>query len=543
VAGALTDPAAAAGLARALAAARPGWTVAVASDAVTAHCGALGGRPGVVATIGTGVSVLALDAGGRFRLVDGAGPVLGDAGGGAQIGRDGLRAVLRARDGAGPPTALTAAAAERFGDPAGIAAAFASADNPARAAATFAPAVAACAEAGDPVAAGVLDRAADDLAASIGAAVRFAPGTEVALTGGLVRLGPALLDRLAARLPGVRLADPAGDALAGAARLAADRTTAWEPAVARAAGPGEGSAPSGLGALRTEQPRPGADRLEQLSTAELVEALLQHEAEGLAALSAVAPHLSAVVDEVARRMARGGRLIYAGAGTPGRLAYVDAAECEPTFGVPPGVVIGLIAGGAPAVRRAVEGAEDDAGQGGRDVQALDPGPEDTVVGVAASGRTPYVLGALRAARAAGALTVAVANNPGSEISAVAEHAIEIDSGPEVLTGSTRLTAGTTQKIALNTLSTAVMVRLGKTYRGRMVDVLATNDKLRDRVVRIVGDLAGVDARVASDAVSAAGGETRTALVALLTGRSPDAARALLTRSGGRVADALAEAGR
>jgi N-acetylmuramic acid 6-phosphate etherase len=542
IAGALTAPDRARDLADALAGAFPGADVAVASDAVTAHCGALGGRPGIVATLGTGVSVLALAPDGCHRLVDGAGPWIGDFGSGAQIGRDGIRAVLRARENLAPATELVEAARRRFGHLADLAAVFAGADNPARLAASFAPEVARCAAAGDEVAARILDAAAADIAGSIRTAQRAAPETPVVLTGGLVALGAPLLDRLAAALPDVPLGRPEGDAIAGAARLAAATTTAWEPMVTRAAARPAGGG-GGLDALTTEQPRPDADRLEELSTPELVDALLRHEREALDTLPAVAPALAAVIDAVAARMAAGGRLIYVGAGTPGRLAYLDAAECEPTFGIPAGLVVAVIAGGEGAVRRAVEGAEDDADQGARDVRALGLRAEDSVVGIAASGRTPYVLGALRAARDAGVLTVGVANNLGSELAAVSDSVIEIDSGPEVLTGSTRLAAGTTQKITLNTLSTGVMIRLGKTYRGRMVDVLATNAKLRARVVRIVRDLAGVPAEEAAAAVAAADGETKTALVALLADVPPDRARQALAAAGGRVADALAGARR
>jgi N-acetylmuramic acid 6-phosphate etherase len=535
--GALAAPDRAQQLADRLARELAGAAIAVASDAVTAHCGALAGAPGIVATLGTGVSVLALAADGTHFLVDGAGHYIGDRGGGAEIGRHGLRAVLQARDGAGPPTALAAAAAQRFGPLEQLAAHFAGADNPARPAASFAPDVAASADAGDPVAQGILHDAAGAIAASIQAArARTAPDLPVVLTGGLTNLGDALLGPLRDALDGLELRVPGGDALAGAALLADNTATGWEANVFRRRGADRSG--EALDLLATEQARPGSDALEELPTTELVDVLLQHEGEALEALRSTSAVLAVVVDAAAKRMRDGGRLIYVGAGTPGRLAFLDAAECVPTFGVSPDVVVALIAGGEQAFRLAVEGAEDDSDQGARDLEELVVGPLDTVVGITASGRTPYVLGALGSARTAGAMTVGIANNVGSAIGEIVDHVIEIDSGPEVIAGSTRLAAGTTQKLTLNTLSTGVMVRLGKTYRGRMVDVLATNDKLRRRVVQMVRDLTGADEAEAAGALAAADGEVKVAVVSLLGNLSPDQARAALDAAGGQVSAAL-----
>jgi N-acetylmuramic acid 6-phosphate etherase len=541
VAGALAAPERAQDLADRLADALPGARVAVASDAVTAHCGARTGGPGIVATLGTGVSVLALAADGRSLLVDGAGHYIGDRGGGAQLGRQALRAVLRERDGAGPATALTPAAVVRFGALSDLPARFAEADNPARLAASFAPDVARCALSGDEISSRILQAAVGEIAASIRAAHDRAGGAlPVVLTGGLLELGAALLDPLRSHLAGLDLREPAADAIHGAARLAVASDTAWEPAVRRARTRGAPLPDAPLERLATERARPGSDRLERLPVAGLVEALLQHEDEALGALRAAGPALARAIEAVIDRMREGGRLIYVGAGTPGRLAFLDSAECEPTFGIAPGLIEALLAGGDQALRRAAEGAEDDAEEGARGIAGLAVTPADTVVGITASGRTPYVLGALRAARAVGALTIGIANNPGSELSAIVEHPVEIDSGAEVVAGSTRLAAGTTQKVALNTLSTAIMIGLGKTYRARMVDVQATNGKLRDRVVRIVRDLAEVDEQAAAAAVAAAGGEAKTAVVALLAGLSPEQARAALAAAGGRVAGAVGE---
>jgi N-acetylmuramic acid 6-phosphate etherase len=243
---------------------------------------------------------------------------------------------------------------------------------------------------------------------------------------------------------------------------------------------------------------------------------------------------------VAARLASGGRLRYVGAGTSGRIALQDAAECAPTFGTDPGLVLAIVAGGPQAARLAVEGAEDDDAAGARDLEAHGLTGADAVVGISASGRTPYVLGALRAARAAGALTVAVANAPGSPIAGVAEMAVEVDTGAEVLAGSTRLTAGTTQKIVLNALSTAAMIHLGKAYGPRMVDVRATNEKLRRRALRIVAEAAAVDEAAARRALDEAGGHAKTAIVALVVGISAEAARGRLARASGHARAAIEE---
>jgi len=303
-----------------------------------------------------------------------------------------------------------------------------------------------------------------------------------------------------------------------------------------------GDAASGGGVdvdlLATEQARPGLDDLDERTPAALVDVLLEAESAVPAVMAAARDSLAEAVALVEQALAAGGRLIYAGAGTPGRLAALDAAECPPTYGVAPDRVVAVLAGGQAASDSAVEGAEDDADAGRRHVTALRPSQRDVVVGISASGRTPYVLGALEAARAAGARTVAVANNPGSPAAERADVAVELLTGPEVVAGSTRMTAGTAQKIALNVLSTAAMVRVGRTYGAWMVDVQTTNDKLRRRAARIVREVTGVNAETAEAALSAADGSTPAALVALLSGVGPDEARARLVAAGGRVREAL-----
>ncbi len=290
--------------------------------------------------------------------------------------------------------------------------------------------------------------------------------------------------------------------------------------------------------LDTEQVRPGLEDLDIRSSDEVVGLLLAAESEVPAALAAAQPAITAAVETVVARMAAGGRLLYVGAGTPGRLAALDAAECVPTFGVPPNLIVAVMAGGDTALHRAAEGSEDDDGAGAADLRAQAVGATDVVVGISASGRTPYVLGALEAAGDVRAATVAVVNNAGSPLAAAADHAIEVLTGPEVVSGSTRLTAGTAQKIVLNTISTTVMVRLGKTYGSRMIEVQATNDKLRRRATRIVREITGVDEDAARAALIAAGWRVKTALIVLLGGVSADVALRRLNAAGGRVREAL-----
>lgn len=294
-----------------------------------------------------------------------------------------------------------------------------------------------------------------------------------------------------------------------------------------------------LDALATEAARPDLDDLDCRSTSEIVRILVEGQATAQAAAQAVVPQLAAAADAVATRLAKGGRLFYVGAGTSGRLAVLDAAECPPTFGSSPDTVIALIAGGESANTRAVEGAEDDADSGADALRAHDLMADDVVVGIAASGRTTYVIGALRYARDIGAYTVAIVNNAGSPVAGVAEQAIELLTGSEVIAGSTRLGAGTAQKIALNTLSTAVMVRLGKTYGPYMIDMRASNLKLRRRALRMIQLITNADEDTAARTLSDADGSLKTAVVALLVNCSVMEAKRRLDLAGGRVRDAAA----
>lgn len=290
--------------------------------------------------------------------------------------------------------------------------------------------------------------------------------------------------------------------------------------------------------LETEGRNPRTWELDLLPTLELMQTLHAENASVLEAVEAVLPQAAQVVDLLAERLPRGGRLFYVGAGTSGRLGVLDASECPPTFGVEPTLVQGLIAGGPTALTSSIEGAEDDPEAGAQDLKARGIGTLDVVVGIAASGRTPYVIGALDAARAAGAVTGAVVNVSDSVLSHHADITLAAVTGPEPLTGSTRLKAGTAQKLILNLLTTAAMVRIGKVYGNLMVDVRATNAKLRDRAVRIVMAAAEAERSEAEYALQQAKGEAKAAIVMLRKKLSaPEAARRL-AEAGGWVRKAL-----
>jgi N-acetylmuramic acid 6-phosphate etherase len=271
--------------------------------------------------------------------------------------------------------------------------------------------------------------------------------------------------------------------------------------------------------------------LDLRSTRELVEEMNRQDATVAGAVAAALGEIAAVVDEIAERLSRGGRLIYAGAGSSGRLAEVDAAECETTFSTRPGEVVAIVAVG--------DAGEDDVEAGARAVEAIGAAADDAVVVISASGSTPFALGAARAAAKAGAFTASVVCVEGSELGRITEREISVVVGPELLAGSTRLKAGTAQKLVLNTLSTVAMIRLGKTYGGLMVDVVPANDKLRSRVRRIVGEATGATDDAVEEALTAADGEAKVAIVALLTGSDADAARAKLDAAAGNLRHALA----
>jgi N-acetylmuramic acid 6-phosphate etherase len=290
--------------------------------------------------------------------------------------------------------------------------------------------------------------------------------------------------------------------------------------------------------LATEASNPASRNLDQLSALEIVSLMNSEDARVPEAVRKVLPQIAQAVEVITERLQKGGRLIYMGAGTSGRLGVLDAAECPPTFNTSPDQVLGLIAGGPNAMVNAAEAAEDDPELGRRDAIQINLSKNDALVGLAASGRTPYVIGALQYAREVGAAALAVTCNSPSALEEVADITIAPVTGPEVLAGSTRLKAGSAQKMVLNMLSTATMVRLGKTYGNLMVDMRPTNAKLRRRAARIVAEATGQDEVSALEALEQCGGETRTAIVALLAGVSPPEARERLRQAGGFVRRAI-----
>jgi N-acetylmuramic acid 6-phosphate etherase len=291
--------------------------------------------------------------------------------------------------------------------------------------------------------------------------------------------------------------------------------------------------------LKTETPSTDHAQLDQYPTTELVNALVDDQLNAVNAVRAAAPRIAAAVTAALPRMEAGGRLVYVGAGTSGRLGLLDSVELYPTFSWPHGRAVALLAGGSDAMFVAVEGAEDNVEQGAADIRAIDVGANDVVLLIAASGGTPYVLGALRAAREAGALTIGFANNADAPVAGEAEIGVTLDTGPEVISGSTRLKAGTSQKIALNTFSSALMVRLNKVYGNLMVDLKATNAKLVRRAIRLTSFATGADEAAARAALEECGFHVKVAIVALSKNIGVEQARALLETARGSVRQALA----
>lgn len=274
----------------------------------------------------------------------------------------------------------------------------------------------------------------------------------------------------------------------------------------------------------TEQRNLNTIHLDQVSTLQMVQMMNSEDHLVAPAVAAALPQIAAAIDQISERMAAGGRLFYIGSGTSGRLGILDASECPPTFSADPGQVVGIIAGGDIAIHRAVEEIEDHPEQGIADLAQQQLTALDSVVGLASSGCTPYVIGAISFARQQGAFTVGVSCIPNSPLGDQVELSIAPVVGPEVLTGSTRLKAGTAQKMVLNMISTGVMVKLGKVYSNLMVDLRATNSKLRARSLRIVQDACGVGEDTAAQALQACNGEVKTAIVMLLNHTSPEQAR-------------------
>lgn len=290
--------------------------------------------------------------------------------------------------------------------------------------------------------------------------------------------------------------------------------------------------------LLTEQRNTASAQIDEVSTLEMLRIINDEDKKVALAVEAALPQIAIAIDAIVERMERGGRLFYTGAGTSGRLGVLDASECPPTYNVSPELVQGFIAGGDKALRKAVEGAEDSRELGASEMMAMGFTDKDVLCGIAASGRTPYVLGAVAKARALGALTLGVSCSPNSELSAAVELAIEVLPGPEVITGSTRMKAGTATKLVLNMLSTGAMVRLGYVFGNLMVNVQPTNEKLVDRATRIIADATGLSRERAATLLVESGQTVRTAIVMGKLGISKADAEQRLASTGWRVRQAL-----
>ena len=293
-----------------------------------------------------------------------------------------------------------------------------------------------------------------------------------------------------------------------------------------------------LNQLITEQRNPNSMQLDSLSAQELVALINREDQQVALAVEKCLPQIASAVEKIVTAFERGGRLVYVGAGTSGRLGVLDASECPPTYGVKPEMVVGLIAGSDHALRHPIEGAEDNVQQGQADLEEIDFSARDVLVGIAASGRTPYVLGALNYAKQLGATTVSIASNPNSKMAEVADIAIETVVGPEVLTGSSRMKSGTAQKLVLNMLTTASMVLIGKCYQNLMVDVQASNEKLKARALKIVMEATECDNETAANVLAKANGQVKLAILMQLSGLDALEAQSLLDKSNGKLRQAL-----
>ncbi|MCQ8226228.1 N-acetylmuramic acid 6-phosphate etherase [Pantoea trifolii] len=297
-----------------------------------------------------------------------------------------------------------------------------------------------------------------------------------------------------------------------------------------------------LSQMITEGRNPASQNIDELSTEAMLRVINDEDKKVALAVEAIVPQIAQVVDGITQAFSKGGRLIYCGAGTSGRLGILDASECPPTFGTPRSQVVGLIAGGHTAILQAVENAEDNVEQGAQDLRDIQFNANDVLVGIAASGRTPYVLGALAYARQQSAFTAALTCNPNSPMSQAADVALTPVVGPEVVTGSSRMKAGTAQKLVLNMLTTGAMIRSGKVYGNLMVDVEATNQKLVQRQVNIVKQATDCDDATAQQALAACQGHCKTAIVMVLAGLTAAEAKSLLSQNQGFIRNALRDAG-
>ena len=526
----------------------PNARIRVGNDAVAALVGGLGHHNGVVLIAGTGMIAYGENAQGEKARAAGWGPFF-DRGSAYDLVQSTLRFLSQEYDRQNDASValidelVAAAQLATMHDLLGWVY-----DKERRVAdiALLAPVVLAAAERGDLAALTAVNEGAEWLATAVEAVahkLHYTGAFQLVLGGGMLGKSTfyreVVVQAIQTRLPQVQAILPRADAAVGAGLMALEALGKDLRGFENLGGLAhDNAAQERVAQLWSSEQRNVLSReLDLLPTAQIVGLMHVLDKTAVANMEPVLPVIAHVVDEVAARMQRGGRLIYVGAGTSGRLGVLDAAECVPTFNVDPELVVGVMAGGETAVTQAVEGAEDDAVAGAAALCHLDLQAQDCVVGLAASGRTPFVVGALQQAKRMGTLTAAVVCNVPSPVAEAAEYVIAPLVGPEVLTGSTRLKAGTVQKLVLNMISTAVMVRLGKTFGNLMVDMQATNSKLRARAGRIVATAANVDEATAASTLQASDGEVKTAIVSALLNISPDEARQRLMVVDGNVRQA------
>jgi len=532
----------------------------VASDVEIALDAATLGKDGAILISGTG-SVCMGRAGGRRARAGGQGPLLGDEGSGFDIGRKAIIACLRASDGREGPTVLSDIVPAFLGlysidDAPRL---FRDAGERGRIAELGFRVLEAAYGECDPVAVAIVREATLELAELSGAVFRrLGRDVPVWLSGGVFAASREYTGNVSReiglRYPGTQVGVLEVAPVAGAVWRAFRQigedvtclsifsqvgTTKIEGAPYAQAGQ-PGRAVKGLlsevqpGLPVTEQRNPRSASLSSLGALDIVRVMTREDALVARAVAACSAEIATAVERAAASLGGQGRLVYVGAGTSGRLGVLDAAECPPTFGVDPGKVVAVIAGGDPAITRSIEGAEDSGAGGVAAMDALSVGPDDTVVGIAASGATPFTVGAVRRAANLGARTVALVSTPGSRLEAEAALTICPVVGPEVLTGSTRLKAATSHKMVLNIISTGCMVLLGKTFGNLMVDARPLNSKLRDRARRMVAEASGVDQERAQHLLELAGGSVKVAIVMALLDVEARQARVLLDQAGGSI---------
>lgn len=529
--------------------------LSIDNDAVAALYAGTWGSPGIVLISGTGSIAYAVTKQGTRHRVGGWGYLVGDEGSGFDLGRKAAIAVLRAHDGRGQETLLTDLFLAHYGveRPDELISLLYESSNPRMDLAQTSALVERAAVLGDPIATELIRQAADALIEL--ARTCLAKGNEplpVVLAGGLLTAETSLRRQFLEKAPFATViptVSPVIGSLVAAMTHSGCHVNEAVIRKLRASGNEReeiqkvretGVRPVGenLYQLHTEMRNAASERLDQMSALEIVTLMNQEDQKVALAVQQVLPEVAKAVELIGSALEAGGRLFYFGAGTSGRLGVLDAAECPPTFGTDPGLVRGIIAGGAPALLEAIEGAEDSQQLGHEDVRRAGVKSGDVIVGIAASGRTPYVIGALEEAKAVQARTISLSCNPDPDISQGVDVSINMVVGPEVVTGSTRLKAGSATKMVLNMLTTASMVHLGKVYGNLMVNVQATNWKLRERAKHIVMQGTGIPYPDAEKLLMDAGGDVRMAIVMHKTGLPLAEAAERLKRAGNRVREAI-----